>query len=1183
MTSTRPPLVGSVFERKPSASSSSFAPLSTETRKTGFPPVKHRSAFIRSREQTQARSLHVPVVQSSPKVDAGDAEPRLGEASKLKQETEPAESEVYSAEPESTDDLFEEISRENAAKVAAMSPEEREAERREILEQFGEGIGEVLRRAREKRTQLPDAVPVSTDVSKAQTSPPRPSLSRSLSRPTTPRSVRFAQLAPTDVHVYESAPSSPRKKVLMLPPSDGSSDVISLKSSQPLPDQAKEEGTPEDIRQRFFPDAPSNNPDIEWMMDSSSTSSDPSSSAIRFDLSGKPLDPSVSLSLPTHLGLHHHAEGTHAGYTLDDIFLLSRSSVNAQRSAMLGILKGVITFLREGNTDLDAPKIMKQILFVGLEALGEPGVLGARAVELVWGVIVSDGAEVDLDDEFRFGGTEMPPSPLMEALPLEDLLPQIAKVLGFAENDGSATTTEKQLLSLLHYLARHSNNIAEQIVQTPGLLSTVVNLFLYSSNPDPHAIDFLITTAMASRSSAKFLVDAGLASGLLRFVASIQQPLLQQTLRLYVVLARYGLASGLSGSAIDVWRKVQAYLVTPALTETWATLLETWTICAIDPHRTTPPHSLLWSRVWWGEDLMALVQSNKEAEFDVQSLYMQSSLWAALAAWLEGCRVNSVRAGEKECNDCLPLLPPMIRIEVIIDGLAGQLEPNSSNKEAASYATALMAIIRLWLACLPPQPLPFDKISHLCARFVTHQSGSSFSSAVSRPFSSLLFYYLQLSKHHTSQDLWMSQVFAVIPCLQPGDESLAIGLIGELVNVISHRWAEVHGISAPNEVWEKGGVGIIRPFLVDVVNGQTRPLSDDEELARDVIAPLVCTSRSIAETTTQRRLLDKHGLPLKRNWTMSPLDRLLKLSDALETRQEILVPSPWAASETDIVRATMLFTKIGIQALRGLKSFPTLTREELVFDCMKVFMLEHGIQNDTGGEEVFRDGFVAGLMKELLAPFSVSSSPPSTSSDDLEKAATSYLGASTPFYQFFTDFVALYDGISFSHPVFSLLLLPPLSMRYAVDYRKLIFNDYAHLLKNIRTPVEQLLTGDLTEYLSPIEKDPQMIAAYLRAVVRDGSALGDAVKFIAMHHLAANIWRDLAGDEWDKEKAGKLLGAVVSQAGPDIVREVVRYHQAKPVLVPPRCYEEGSVDVKVGRWALVKEIDLQDRLKGLFE
>jgi hypothetical protein len=82
-----------------------------------------------------------------------------------------------------------------------------------------------------------------------------------------------------------------------------------LVDSDPTP----EEGTPEDIRRRFFPSLPSGDPSLAWI--ETTPTLDPAASTLRFDLRGAPIPPPLSVTLPTHLGLHHHAEGTHAGYT----------------------------------------------------------------------------------------------------------------------------------------------------------------------------------------------------------------------------------------------------------------------------------------------------------------------------------------------------------------------------------------------------------------------------------------------------------------------------------------------------------------------------------------------------------------------------------------------------------------------------------------------------------------------------------------------------------------------------------------------------------------------------------------------------------------------------------------------------------------------------------------------------
>jgi hypothetical protein len=107
-------------------------------------------------------------------------------------------------------------------------------------------------------------------------------------------------------------------------------------------------------------------------------------------------------------------------------------------------------------------------------------------------------------------------------------------------------------------------------------------------------------------------------------------------------------------------------------------------------------------------------------------------------------------------------------------------------------------------------------------------------------------------------------------------------------------------------------------------------------------------------------------------------------------------------------------------------------------------------------------GVVGELMEALLLPLTLSASPNGLSAsshteeqDSLELAAAQFLGPGTPFFQFYTDFVTLYDATSFGHPLFAALLLPPLAQRYAPDYRKLLYNDTAHVLGTVRMPPER--------------------------------------------------------------------------------------------------------------------------------
>ncbi|KAF8964260.1 hypothetical protein BDZ97DRAFT_925324 [Flammula alnicola] len=1255
----KPAIVGSIVERKPASSFSS--PKPTSSSKTGFPTVQHRSksAFARNREDLRkssiSRAQDVPTVLPSSKILPPP--PR----------------------PPSEPDWREQISKENEERVAKMSEEEREQERREILERFGANVGDLLKRARLARAKQREAektlqpldlrernhdtkedeVPVISEerkpsIERASSPPPSALASANNSRPSSraDRRLRFAELEPRDVYVYESAPSSPKRhRPFALPPPDPSADAVSLgqwkgkmgpqqleqPEPQPETEESKEpeEGTAEYIRRRFFPLAPKDDPNLAWMdLDSATTPSDSSSSSLRFDLQGNPIPSSISLTLPTHLGLHHHAEGAHAGYTLDDIFLLSRSTVPAQRATMLGILVRIAQRLgkvKKGFVDgMDElvgkeEELRKRILAAGVEAMSDRGSVGALAIEVVWECIVGWNPEV-IDIE----GVELdsPTDSSINTLPWEFFLPQITTIL---IQGGALPESSTQLLSVLHRLAQQSNAIADSIVSTQKLLSTVLQTFLLtpippqdsSQFPNPLALKFFYTLAQSSRSNAQEIEK--FADSLLRFVTfspfsspyppALATNLLVSTLQVYRTLASYGLYCHIAGTAVTQLADVERYAISEAchsqaLVIAWANLVEAWTICAIDPHQTTPNHDIVWTQIigWaWYEGIAELQSYLEVAEKDWTKW---SASWKVQAAWLEGSKINAIKGGEAERLDFIESVKSGFEagneLQVVTNALnAFQKELFHYNngdmeqlRNMSQYAGLLTSVVRLWLACVPPHTegppssppfsLPFLQLSELARSLLVHplwslmtSSNTSIGYLYCREISGFLSYYLRFSKRlpRISQSLWIAQAFCIVSRLSPGDEDDAQSIAKDIMNIVTPEWATDRRLQVPSLIWERGGLGILEPFLLNRIRPQ-------EEV---YISPLIITPQSIKSSTTQRLpalgALQQLGLPLRRDWTTAPLDHLLRSGVSAVFKA---LPISWDSSETEVARAALLLTKIAQEALLNFSMTPfVLTREEAQFGCMKIFMLEHGQPQNDSAEEVFRDNIVNHYMEDILRPYAFGSVDAQTvSQDDLERVAVGFLGPSVPFFQFYTDFVALYDAISFSHHLFGRLLVPPTSMRYAIDYRKHLWCDFNHVVRTIRVLPSQVLSADIREYLYPIESDPQIIASYLNSLLKDN--IHDFMKLVALHHVASNIWPDLREPgSANEERASSLLKAVVTQAGIDVLRNVVQYRQTTSgeILLPPSCFEDiGFARADrlefIARWGGQSMVD---RLQGLLK
>ncbi|EPT00236.1 hypothetical protein FOMPIDRAFT_99957 [Fomitopsis schrenkii] len=1297
MSAAQSPLVGSIFERKPNSKPSAPTFRADVSGKTGFPFVQHRSksAFARAREEQKkgepSRLQNVPVVYPAMKLEI------------------PAPKVVAQPSSGESGDWRQQIEEENQRRVEAMTEEEREQERREILEKFGPDVSEILRKAREARLGrkkdlagvgdgreeiplVPGSPPRSPALSSdgrasRPSSPPASAMSRPGTRPSSraDRRIRFAELAPTDIHVYESAPPSPRKKALALPPpSPADGPVKSLgqwkgsigpirqrDAHEPLDDPSAvavitlEEGTPEDIRRRFFPTAPAHDPSLEWIEGGgppkSSGASVSPDSTLRFDLTGTPIPPELSATLPTHLGLHHHADGDRAGYTLEDVFLLSRSTVPGQRATMLSVLSRIVRRLgkvraqdpSQGIPELQGQleAVRKRALAAGVEAMGERGSVGARAVELMWECIVGWEEEVLGIECVQLKLARQPDSSpstssdkgedILTNLPLDFVLSQASNAFA---TGAQPEETLSQLLAILHRLAQHTNDIANAIVASVGLVANVIQRFLLTPIPPteisllpvPFALQLLSILASASRANASALLDP--ADALLRFVTTlpptspypvaVANALLNGTLRLYTVFASYGLYSHIATTASEQFTRVAQYVLSNEcksrqLKEAWLGLLEAWMVCARDPHRTTPGHEILWSQVtgWgWGEDVLEM-----RARLTENDGVVWTALWRTISAWLEGAKINSVKGGEKEKGIALAEVRDGFQDGVekgILDSsgrslssILGQLasagvralQPDDLPvlEQMAEHACRLAAALRLWLACISPQSpgppdsppfqLPFGALSDLCAQITTHpiwdcifvQQSVPYAHAFCRPLSLLLSSYLQLSRctPGVSDDLWMAQAMSILTRMLPGDEEEARRVVERTTSLITPDFMLKRGWTVPPVIWEREGMVPILPFLTFSL----RPKEDA------YVGPLWMSPESISLSTTQRlpsaaalipNSRRSFSLPLTRDWMCSPLDHLLRSgeSDAFKS-----LPVSWDSSETDVARASLLLARVGREVLQlhGLCAF-SVTREEAVFACMKVFMLEHGQQHNDSTEEVFRDKVVGQFMDDLVAPFAASASPSSLalparrSAQSLERVATRFLASGTPFYQFYTDFVALYDAISFSHPLFGRLLLPPTSMQHPVDYRKFLWADYAQIVKTVGTPIEAVLTDNIGEYLWPVEADGEVVGAYLRALVK-GLPEGFP-RFVAVHHVACNIWQDLS--DTVEEKAQKLLKAVVDQGSFDVVREVTCYRQVREgtVILPPECFRLES-EWANGRMEFIEHAggpDMSNRLKGLF-
>jgi RNA polymerase II-associated protein 1 len=260
------------------------------------------------------------------------------------------------------------IDHENQRRIDAMTPEEIENERQELLNGLNPSLIERLLR----RANLDE------------TNEPSPFDSPSSEEPK-PRSL------PPEIKVVDTTvpPKTDKRGITLLqPPSSRKALPTSFNEDQPptvlpvdlfpLSDQPEKTHFPpapsvpdldpsdpnflSDLRDKFFPNTPADPTKLAWMApiptkDSAADKDSPYHpgqeslpiSVLRFDFRGALLPPRLSRSIPVSKGLHHHGEAPEAaGYTVMELAWLARSAVPAQRCMAFQTLGRIMYRLGKG-------------------------------------------------------------------------------------------------------------------------------------------------------------------------------------------------------------------------------------------------------------------------------------------------------------------------------------------------------------------------------------------------------------------------------------------------------------------------------------------------------------------------------------------------------------------------------------------------------------------------------------------------------------------------------------------------------------------------------------------------------------------------------------------------------------------------------------------------------------------
>uniref|UniRef100_A0A8C5N5T0 RNA polymerase II associated protein 1 n=1 Tax=Gouania willdenowi TaxID=441366 RepID=A0A8C5N5T0_GOUWI len=265
---------------------------------------------------------------------------------------------------------------------------------------------------------------------------------------------------------------------------------------------------------------------LEWMSDLPAPRRKGTEKAMqaRFDFAGTLIPPAEDL--PTHLGLHHHGEEPErAGYSLQELFLLSRSQIIQQRCLALSTLANILSKARAGQyRSVLTGSVLSTLLDAGLLFLLrfalDDGVEGgmSAAVHALNALLVCSEDEECLDTTFSWfrGMVSFPLLPSAqdeeddEDDPCTDeILKETAKEKEERKSDQEVATKDvvkglfkmkllprlryilevvrpsppvvEDILEILTRIARHSSSSATQLLDCPRLMGTVMTEFVPTS------------------------------------------------------------------------------------------------------------------------------------------------------------------------------------------------------------------------------------------------------------------------------------------------------------------------------------------------------------------------------------------------------------------------------------------------------------------------------------------------------------------------------------------------------------------------------------------------------------------------------------------------------------------------------------------------------------------------------
>ncbi|TWW72065.1 RNA polymerase II-associated protein 1 [Takifugu flavidus] len=832
---------------------------------------------------------------------------------------------------------------------------------------------------------------------------------------------------------------------------------------------------------------------LEWMRDLPAPRKKGTKKAMqaRFNFAGTLIPPNEDL--PTHLGLHHHGEEPErAGYSLQELFMLSRSQFNQQRMLALSTLANILSKARaEGYTSVLKGSVLSVLLDAGLLFLlrfalddSVEGVMSA-AVHALRAFLVCAEDEECLDSTFSW----------FRGLASFPLLPSAQD----DEDEEDEGVPENIRESAKEREARKSDyDVARQDV-VKGLLKMKLlprlRYILEVVRPSPRVVqDVLeILTRIARHSSSSATQSAyGLplasAMKLLRVVATSGRHACARLLNSFGVTERLSHVLSIEPSEL-LLEESEAVRITAEAYRLWAVAAGYGQACKlfIELYPSLAKSLQSVHRVLDSSNPLLPLQIQR-----VQALLSLLTQVTNTAGCHQELQTSMVSSQGHEC----PPPPPVSwgHITGLQPSLLGHLKGFVKNLDNPLQKESSLAVIPTYLAYLHAY---YQQLSKQFADLLLSEPVTGYLRSCSQATPTLvlgrawllrhehyLLYLLlrlahrlvpvepQIAKHAS---LYHQVALVLLPWLLPGSESMAHELFSTIVfskDFISE------GHSGGPEAVELGELK-----LQEQTEHTSPSLQTVGALLRDAcvqlpsiqgcflthlahLEPSVLTSRDAllgrSPWVKSHLLPELTGPILPSDWPFLPLVSLYEQtgvsgSGGLEVEA---LPQGALQSVTHCLQWLLVLEVWREEALKVVPPVAKLARLSCVFLCSSDLFLERPVQKLTWG--LFR----LLTRQSRLDSLDLNVPPPGLAS----------------FQDLYLALLTQYEAVSFGDRLFGCWLLLPLQRRYSATMKLAVFGEHVGMLRSLGVTIEQL-SIPIERFTSPAEDSLPLLRLYFRSLV----------------------------------------------------------------------------------------------------